>query len=232
MSDIVEFAAPVWRTWTAADVVPRRRAVLRLMGVPADADERVGDIDGPFSEATETFRALAHPQGGFVEVVPSVAAVHLFDGHSRESSLRERLLEARRAMLFVVTVGSGPEDEAARLMAAGHYLAGVLLDSMASEATECAVDLLQAEVATKLAAGTVFRFSPGYGGWDLQAQPELLASVRAADHGVTLTPALMMLPRKSVSGVIVPRRDKDYEGPCDLCDRNGCDGRRSCRRDG
>ena len=52
------------------------------------------------------------------------------------------------------------------------------------------------------------RYSPGYGDWTLEAQPELLRLVEAEKVGVTLTDTLIMIPRKSVSAAIgwVPNR--------------------------
>lgn len=47
------------------------------------------------------------------------------------------------------------------------------------------------------------RYSPGYGDWGLDAQPQMLAAVDAQRRlGLTLTPTLLLVPTKSVTAVI------------------------------
>jgi cobalamin-dependent methionine synthase I len=46
------------------------------------------------------------------------------------------------------------------------------------------------------------RFSPGYGDWTLDNQPQVLQLAEAERIGITLTESNIMIPRKSVSAVI------------------------------
>lgn len=45
------------------------------------------------------------------------------------------------------------------------------------------------------------RFSPGYPGWDLPEQETLISILKAAELGIRLTEAYLMLPQKSLSGI-------------------------------
>ena len=212
---------PRWQRFAAHNVIPKKSSVLRLMGVPADKRKATDSIDGPFAKAVEIFIEKANPRGGHCVCDPKLVASTLF-AHSQQSKLYERLSFSTTCALFLVTVGDGPEKEAARLMNEGEYLLGTVLDTLASEAAECVVDKVQEEVVRELKLERAVRFSPGYGGWSLQAQPELLGAMNAEENGIELTEALMMLPKKSVSGVIVSQRTGDSSSPCDVCELKSC----------
>lgn len=73
------------------------------------------------------------------------------------------------------------------------------------------------------------RFSPGYGDFPLQCQPEIVAALELNKRiGITLTDSLLMAPSKSVTAVIgispVPR-DCSVQG-CEVCGKKDCAYRR------
>ena len=47
-----------------------------------------------------------------------------------------------------------------------------------------------------------WRFSPGYGDWPIQQQPEILELAKGSVIGVSLTESLMLMPRKSITAII------------------------------
>ncbi len=210
-----------WQRFTAKSILPSRSSVLRLMGVPADKREGMREVDEPFAQAIELFEAKAQPRGGFRICEPKEIAPKLFVG-CENSPLYERLLQAGSCALFLVTVGQGPEDEAVDRLAKGEYLLGTLLDTLASEAAERVVDRVQERVISELGIKKAVRFSPGYGGWSLEAQPILLSSMEATGQNIKLTEALMMLPKKSVSGVIIPQLNSKENTPCEHCELSEC----------
>jgi cobalamin-dependent methionine synthase I len=46
------------------------------------------------------------------------------------------------------------------------------------------------------------RYAPGYGDWELSSQTALLSLVDAGRIGIRLTGDFLMIPAKSISGVI------------------------------
>ena len=74
-----------------------------------------------------------------------------------------------------------------------------------------------------------WRFSPGYGDWDIHAQPELLRLTQAESIGISLTESLMLRPRKSVTAVIglVRGENGDEKLPkgCATCTKLNCPSR-------
>jgi hypothetical protein len=117
-------------------------------------------------------------------------------------------LEAEGLAVGLVTLGPALEARVAELQDERAITQALLLDACGSAAAEEAADLLSAVVVERLgltaasgaASGTPgCRLSPGYGGWGLEHQPALLGLLDAPALGVSLSPGLMMQPRKSIS---------------------------------
>lgn len=214
-------SAPVWTRVSPATIVPAYEAVVRCLGVPRVVG--VGDprLEEAYRQALPLFEDLARPEGGWAVIEPQAAAATLFEA-SPASPLRPRLASAPAAALFLATLGEGPEGRAAELLASGRYLLGAVLDAVASEAVERLVDRLEAAAAADLHLERPVRFSPGYGRWDLAVQGAVLGAMDAEAHGIRLTESFMMVPRKSVSGVVVPRAGAEKLDPCSLCDVRSC----------
>ena len=123
-----------------------------------------------------------------------------------QSSLLPSLLaEAKELAAVVVTIGPGLEKQVTDYTSQGEPLRGLLLDGIGS----AAVDSLAREVCKLMAGEASSRgyqasspISPGMPGLPITEQWPLLEMVPAREIGVSLTPAGVMVPRKSVSMVI------------------------------
>lgn len=142
----------------------------------------------------------------------------------------------KNAAVFIVTIGDAIEQEASLLMNQGRSAQGFILDVIGSCAAESAADSLQAEIE-KIAGNhklaTTLRYSPGYCGWDIVEQKILFKAVDASRIGVLLTDSCLMLPRKSISGIIGMGKPKvlaETPCPCEQCDDKNCKVRRMPRR--
>jgi cobalamin-dependent methionine synthase I len=71
------------------------------------------------------------------------------------------------------------------------------------------------------------RFSPGYCDWAVNQQKMVFQALGKDSAGVVLTDSFLMIPQKSVSGIIGLSRwyIEDYN-PCDTCKKKDCPGRR------
>ena len=82
---------------------------------------------------------------------------------------------------------------------------GLLADAFASSAA-IALGLEVEKLAARLLASenlvATRRFAPGYGDWSLADQAPLCALLDAARIGIALTEDFLMLPAKSITGVI------------------------------
>ncbi len=120
-------------------------------------------------------------------------------------SLRERLAGCRRAFLFAATIGAALETWVHDLTEADEMTRGLLADAFASSAAIALGLEVEALAAASLAddgLSPTKRHAPGYSDWPLSDQGPLCALVDAARIGITLTEDYLMLPAKSISGVI------------------------------
>ena len=150
------------------------------------------------------------------------------------NSLRKHLSSATQVIFLSATVGEMVEEAASDAFAKGEYALGMLIDAAATAAVEQTADELEKLLANKFAQlgfKMTFRFSPGYGDWDLSEQGKVAKLANAEAIGVTLTDSLMLMPRKSITAVIGLCPDIEEEKPskgCNKCTKLDC----SMRRDG
>jgi hypothetical protein len=123
-------------------------------------------------------------------------------------TLRVRLEGCQTAWLFAATIGDGVERRASALSERGEMTRSLLVDAYGSAAAIAAGLALEEEIARACAPlGLVAtkRTAPGYGDFELEAQRPLVDLLEAGAIGVTLTDDFLMLPAKSVSGVVGAR---------------------------
>jgi hypothetical protein len=209
-----------WFTFEPAMVVPLLASVQRTMGVPLDSRNEDEPVAKNWGLACGIYQKLVKPSGAILSVsnIPLMSE-KLFAG-SENSILYERFVSSKKAYLFLSTIGSFVEEEAARMFSQGEYLMGGILDAIASEGVEVVVDLLQEKAAMELKSSCV-RFSPGYGQWGLSVQPFFVEMLEGANKGISLNDSHLFTPHKTVSGVIIPGGSSD-SSPCDVCDTSCC----------
>jgi len=148
-----------------------------------------------------------------------------------ESEVMARLMEqCKMVTVFLVTIGSRLEKMVLRLAEDGLVLESTVLDAIGSVATEMVAEFVHGrveEVAHAQGLCVSRRFSPGYCDWAIRQQKMVFRAMDGNSMGVRLTKECLMLPRKSVSGVIGigPRDMKNYN-PCKTCNKRDCLGRR------
>lgn len=139
---------------------------------------------------------------------------------------------------FVATAGQWYEDFQQWLMQQGDmlrvYIANEIGTLLAEKTADCMEETLEEQITPKSLHHTN-RFSPGYCGWDVKEQ-KMLFSLFAANGnntmditpcGIHLTDSCLMIPIKSVSGVIGIGRDvKKHDYKCERCGLESCYKRR------
>ncbi len=163
-------------------------------------------------------------QGSIVTIEGSIAF---------RSEVIARLLEqCEKAAVFLVTIGKQLEETASRLAEDGLILQATVLDAIGSVAVEKVADFVLSrvgEVACAQGLSISQRFSPGYCDWDISQQKIVFWAVNGASVGIHLTEGCLMIPRKSISGIIgigPPNGEVENYNPCKTCNRHDCRGRR------
>lgn len=129
--------------------------------------------------------------------------------------------------VFVASAGDGWKQWIQFISARGDLLQSYVADCIGSQIVESTADFMEKRLQEYLyenGLGYTNRFSPGYCGWPVSQQP-LLFSLFPDAHpcGVTLTESCLMMPEKSVSGIIGIGEDV-HRMPytCNICTMDKC----------
>jgi len=144
-----------------------------------------------------------------------------------------RLLKrCKKVAVSVVTIGGYLEGTARRLAREGNLLQSSVLDAIGSQAVHKVADFVHCAIETRARyEGFIVsrRFSPGYCDWNIDQQLMVFHAVGRDTTSVHLTDHCLMIPSKSISGIVgIGAADSgvsDYN-PCGICDRADCAGRR------
>ena len=144
----------------------------------------------------------------------------------------DRQLQGSEAYaLFVATSGTEYEAFQQRLLKEGDMVRVFVADALGSVIAEKTADRMEETLQQsidKLGWHRTNRFSPGYCGWHVSQQQLLFPLFGVKEPcGVQLTDSSLMVPIKSVSGIIGLGRSVRYlPYTCGLCDFKNCYKRR------
>ncbi len=139
--------------------------------------------------------------------------------------LRQNLEGANKVFPYIITVGPGLERAAA---AQGDLLKQYYLEEMANSALESAAAWLAGRLEERFGVRGLSNMSPGsLEDWPITEQTKLFSIFGDAERliGVRLTDSLLMVPRKSISGILFPSEEGFVA--CQLCERERCPGRKA-----
>ena len=194
----------------------------RLRFDPARAGfENLGDL-------VETGQALIKPRAVF-EIAYLGAreedAVQLSGVTFHSPILRRNLDGANKAFAYIITVGPELERAAA---AQNDLLKQYYLEEIANIALEQAADWLAKHLEERYGMANLSNLSPGsLEDWPITEQAKLFSIFGDTEKliGVRLTESMLMIPRKSISGILFPSEEGFVA--CQLCEREHCPGRKA-----
>lgn len=219
----------------SVDVQIDRRRVLRSIGYDArrKPSARVASL---LDEHMENAHDLIDPRYAYVlrDIERIRRSCAFIEGSVVfESVVITRLLEkCQMVAVFLATIGGRLEEMVLRLAEDGLVLESVVLDAIGSVATEEVGEFVQSrieEVAHAQGLGVSRRFSPGYCDWTVRQQRMVFRAMNGSSMGIRLTRACLMVPRKSISGILgigPSSGDLEHYNPCRTCRKRNCVGRR------
>lgn len=143
----------------------------------------------------------------------------------RSRVLRRNLDRAQKVFPYVMT--AGPALEAAAVTC-GDLLKQYYLEELGNMALESGAAWLAERLKARWGLPGLSSQDPGsLEDWPLEEQPKLFSIFGDTERliGVRLTASLLMVPRKSISGIFFPG-EEDFTS-CQLCDRGSCPGRKA-----
>jgi len=140
--------------------------------------------------------------------------------------IASQLKDSEGLTVFASTLGNKFDAWLKKLFASNDPLKGYIADLIGSVAVECAADNLEEmviEYFSKYSISCSNRYSPGYCNWNVVEQKKLFSLLPDNFCGITLTPSSLMIPIKSVSGIIGYGKNlekRDYA--CKICTQENC----------
>ena len=139
----------------------------------------------------------------------------------------EKQLQGSEAYaIFICTCGQEYETYLQRLKAENDMVRVFIADALGSVIAEKCADEMEKnlqESIEKLGWHHTNRFSPGYCGWHVSQQQKLFPLFKGETCGVRLTESSLMLPIKSVSGIIgIGKEVHRLDYTCGLCQFEKC----------
>jgi hypothetical protein len=118
------------------------------------------------------------------------------------TNLAEHLAGCTEVLLFGATLGSR-FDTAQRRLSLESLTQGAAAQAVGAALIEHYCDTVEEELKKDISGCSFrWRFSPGYGDWNLQEQKIVFAILNCQKIGLTLTTSGMMAPIKSVTAII------------------------------
>lgn len=152
-------------------------------------------------------------------------------------SIVKHLNGCEKVVCMAVTVGEKIEQEVTKKFQAGEYVSSVLMDAAATAAVEQAADSMEKAIALKTSKESYkmrWRYSPGYGDWNLNQQKNFFEIIGAGEIGMSLSAAMMLIPRKSVTAIIGLEKiisgeniSAHKKNSCLTCAKKDCPARKS-----
>jgi len=141
--------------------------------------------------------------------------------------LRVNLDKVERVFPYVVTCGRELDEID---IPSHEFMKSYFMDQIKETAVVLARKYLEDYLTRNYALGQMSRMAPGAGAgddWPITQQKELFSIFGNVEDliGVKLTDRCLMIPIKSVSGILFPTEIR-FES-CQLCPREGCVGRRA-----
>jgi len=139
--------------------------------------------------------------------------------------LRKNLEKADKAFPYVITLGPDLERAAS---AQADLLMQFYLEEIANVALEQAAGWLARRLEEVYGFRPLSSLSPGsLEDWPITEQTKLFSILGDTQRliGVRLTDSMLMVPRKSISGILFPSEEGFVA--CQLCDRANCQGRKA-----
>lgn len=171
-------------------------------------------------------------KGGYVifenvERFPKAGEIKIEGKTLRTSHKICKLMEgAERMAVFICTVGQGFTEEARKYNKEGDYLKGYIVDTFGSALVEKSMDFIQKALEERMqkeGMNITNRYSPGYCNWEIDDQKQLFSLLPPRQCGITLSDSCLMVPIKSVSGIIgIGKGVKKSSYSCEICNNLTC----------
>lgn len=192
--------------------------------------EGLEDFYDVYTEIIEEGKNIIEAKGGYailndIEILKDKIKISdiLFE---TDKIITGSLRKSEKIAVFACTAGPGIKKEYDRHIREKDPLKAFLVDTLGTVAVEKAMDMIHESVKSELMSDGLHctnRYSPGYCGWDVSEQFKLWKFLPESYCGITLTDSALMLPIKSISGIIgIGKEVRKQPYKCSVCELDNC----------
>ncbi|MCP5101945.1 MAG: hypothetical protein GY950_01135 [bacterium] len=184
-------------------IAPDAAGVLKTQGIPPGTTppERVTAL---YNSAEELFLKLAAPIGIMADIsIDEFAELYKGIGKNEPDTPLEKIFpKADFLALFAFTLGLEVSREIKHQFKSNGLAVGYMLDAIASYCADKASGAAQDIFLRNTQNTAALLYSPGYCGWHISGQWQLFEYLNPEEIGIQLNPSFLMVPLKSISGVL------------------------------
>ncbi len=215
---------------SAADLHIDKKEILRYMGHRgAPSKETDCLIDSLIGQVCQK----AAPRGSFVlkKLEKEHETIRIGSMNIASKNLAKNLDGCEAVIIFSITCGA-QIDRLIASKSSSEPSKALTISAIATTLCEAYADSLCGELKSYFAKKMLYmrpRFSPGYGDFPLEFQRDIVTGTDAAKRcSITLTDSLMLVPSKSVTGIIGIGKELTHCPPsgCEACSKTDCRYRR------
>ncbi|MBR2404991.1 MAG: Vitamin B12 dependent methionine synthase activation subunit [Clostridia bacterium] len=214
----------------AADLHIDQKEILRYMGHKGAACPQTQMLIGSLME---NVRQNAMPRGAFVlkKLEREHENIKIGSMDIKSKNLARNLEGCEDVIVFAITCGA-QIDRLIDSKSSTEPSKALAISAIATTLCEAYADSLCGELKAYFANKGLYlrpRFSPGYGDFLLEFQKDIVSLTDAAKRcSINLTDSLMLVPSKSVTGIIGIGKEMTHCPPlgCEACDKTDCRYRR------
>ncbi|MCX7841803.1 MAG: methionine synthase [Clostridia bacterium] len=189
--------------------VPKRDLILSRLGYRKGFTELNANDMALIEECINQGRLICKPAGAYLfthVTSKSDSGVQLANGIYFQSKSLSKLLEySNDVVLMAATAGKKVTEKILREVENGSAASGLILDSVASQTADAAIDWIVQFLNKMLAREgrilTRHRFSPGFGDLPLSYQKDIFSALKLDRLNLSLTEKFMLVPEKSVIAI-------------------------------
>lgn len=216
-------------------IKPDPSGVFQSQGIPPGTTppEKVKEL---YDSAEKLFFELAAPVSIIADIsIEEFSKIYPGNGNNEPDTPLEHIFpRANHLALFTFTLGKEISQEIQRLLKNKNLAKGYMLDTVASYCTDKASEAAQTIFHEQLVlkhriseSSRVLLYSPGYCGWHISGQKKLFAFLKPEEIGIQLNDNFLMIPLKSISGVLVSGDTKIHQFQnnypfCPNCQTHNC----------
>jgi len=183
------------------EMIPDRVVVYKSQGIKQEpkVSKKINDL---YDHALSIFTQDVEPKGILKEIsIPEFAEVFQGNGENEENTPVQHIFPLADSLaLFAFTLGKTISDTISGLFSRKDFALAYMLDSIASASADKAAFMVEQK---RDKSSKTLLYSPGYCGWHISGQQQLFKKLEPGQIGISLNDQFLMIPLKSISGVLI-----------------------------